>query len=211
MKTIRFHLLTLTLLLLVVGKFGKILAFLPSKEFWAKNGNKEYQKTPVSLLCKYESSMSTETSTVIVVSGPKLGGRTLLVRALAEGKRMKRDIAKFAKYLTTEQDVATAYPDRYQFITSLELTKLRNEGKLIFEGYEKGFFGSKLQIALSADEFMTVSSNPTSAMATSTSTTTRSINSVNGKSIEISTVQTYTKDSPYVIDGSTEVVAALSR
>ena len=90
-------------------------------------------------------------STIVVVTGPRAAGRSELTNALlANGKLTKK--LQVCKYLTTDTATWQKSPGRYTLVTADEMMSLRESGKLVYEGEERGLFGSSSQIALSLDD-----------------------------------------------------------
>ena len=58
------------------------------------------------------------------------------------------------KYLTTDTATWQKAPTRFKLMTEEEISDLRNAGKLVYEGEDKGLFGSVIPIALSVDDLL---------------------------------------------------------
>jgi len=130
-------------------------------------------------------------TTIVFITGPQAAGRTSIASRLKKsgGKNVLQQVA----YMTTDLEASQKYPSRYQYIGADELDKLREEGKLIYEGEEKGVFGKSTNIALAIDMFKAPSS-PTTAQAG------------NNKNIASTPPKTY-----FLIDGPPEILDSLSK
>lgn len=104
---------------------------------------------------EYEQQLST----IVVVTGPRAAGRSDLINSLLTNGKLAKKL-QVCKYLTTDTATWQKSPGRYKLVTADEIVHLRDSGKLIYEGEEKGLFGSSRQIALSIDDLTVAAASP---------------------------------------------------
>ena len=90
-------------------------------------------------------------STVIVICGPQAAGRISLSSSLMSNGNCNTKIRK-CKFLTSDKLIANMYPEKYNFVTSEIIEKLKSEKKIVYEGEEKSFFGNEIPVFLSLDD-----------------------------------------------------------
>ena len=59
---------------------------------------------------------------------------------------------KICRFLTTDTAAWERFPDRYRLVTETEWVELREAGRLVYEGEEKGLFDSTVPVALTLDD-----------------------------------------------------------
>ena len=92
-------------------------------------------------------------STILVITGPRAAGRSLLTNSLLMGGKLAEKL-KPCKYLTTDTATWQKAPTRFKLMTEEEMSSLRNAGKLVYEGEDKGLFGSAIPIAICLDDLL---------------------------------------------------------
>ena len=102
-------------------------------------------------------------TTVVVITGPRAAGRSSLTNRLVKNAKLSGKF-QVCKYLTTDTGAWQRDPMKFKLITDEELVALRDAGKLLYEGKEKGLFGAVVAVALSVDDVTGAADGPTAGL-----------------------------------------------
>lgn len=122
-------------------------------------------------------------------------------RAILKNPKLN-DKIRMCKFLTTDTATWQSNPEYYRLVTVSELDRLREEGMLVYEGEDKGLFGSSRQVALSLEDIRGVSSSGGTNSNGSNGGSSSGNNSKVGGAIKVA---------PCLIDGPPEMLEALSK